>query len=446
MSLALTRAQIIGLAPDAAAVGASQKLAHPAQWRSLGRSAGAVWGECQGSALYRTQIALAELAVQCSCPSRKFPCKHALGLLLMAAEGFERIPELPEPEWVQSWQLARHSATTGKAMRVRDKAKKPVDAAAQAKRAERRHENILAGLDQLDVWLNDLVRQGLARVQGESWAFWDAQARRLVDAQAPGLASRVRALGERVGSHDNWPERLLDDLGQLALLSHAYRRLDRLAPPLAADVRRLVGITLDQSEVLAHGATLEDEWHVLCDMIDDGERVRTQRAWLRGATSGQTALVLQFTPLGTRFESALVTGTKLPARLAYWPSAAPQRALIVERTAPASPLGAAPAGSDVESALAGYADLLAKCPWLGASLLVLADVVPLPAAGPEPYALVDASGAALPLRGSAHDVLLALSGGHPLTLAGEWDGYAFSPRTVWAEDRRVSLWPGGGDE
>jgi hypothetical protein len=114
----------------------------------------------------------------------------------------------------------------------------------------------------------------------------------------------------------------------------------------------------------------------------------------------------------------------------------------VELAAAPQPLTAAPDGDDIATALAGYADLLGCSPWAGASLVVLRDVVPVP----EPWAVVDATGAALPLRGSGHEVLLALSGGHPLTLAGEWDGYAFAPRTAWAEGRRVALAPGGSDE
>jgi hypothetical protein len=391
--------------------------------------------------LYRTLVARADLAAHCSCPSRKSPCKHALGLLLLAADAPERVNESAEPEWVQAW-LERRAQQATRA----HSPDKPVDVVAQAKRAQRRHENILSGLDQLDVWLSDVVRQGLARLQHESYDFWDSQARRLVDAQAPGLAGRVRGMAERVGGSDTWPQRILDDLGELALLSHAYRRIEKLEPLLAADVRRRIGMTLDQREVLARGDTLEDEWHVLCDVIDENERVRSQRAWLRGASSKRSALVLQFTPLGTSFEGALVTGTKLQAKLAFWPSAAPQRAMIVERSAAPMPLAAAPKGDDIQTALTGYAELLGRSPWAGGSLIVLSGVLPLPAAGSEPYALIDATGLAMPLRGSSHDVLLALSGGHALTVAGEWDGYALSPRTAWSEDRLIPLVHGAADE
>jgi len=102
---------------------------------------------------------------------------------------------------------------------------------------------------------------------------------------------------------------LLDDLGQLALLTHAARRVDQLEPKVAADVRRLLGLTLEQSEVIAHGDLVEDEWQVLAERVDDGERVRTQRAWLRGKSSGRTALVLQFSA-GTRFEQPRENATR----------------------------------------------------------------------------------------------------------------------------------------
>ena len=50
-------------------------------------------------------------------------------------------------------------------------------------------------------------------------------------------------------------------------------------------------------------------------------------------------------------------------------------------------------------------------------------------------------GRALPVSLSDADcwTLLALSGGRPLDLAGEWDGQAFAPLTAWAGDG-APLW------
>ncbi|MBW4639863.1 MAG: SWIM zinc finger family protein [Gloeocapsa sp. UFS-A4-WI-NPMV-4B04] len=80
-----TNAQILALAPDASSAKNGKTLATLRKWVSLGQNEQVIWGECQGSGKtpYQTQIDLTEIAFKCSCPSRKFPCKHGLGLLLL---------------------------------------------------------------------------------------------------------------------------------------------------------------------------------------------------------------------------------------------------------------------------------------------------------------------------------------------------------------------------
>ena len=84
--------QIIALAPDAPSAKAGRSLATARKWSALGCDERAVWGECQGSGKepYRTQIDFTEPAFRCMCPSRKFPCKHALGLFLLFVAGISR--------------------------------------------------------------------------------------------------------------------------------------------------------------------------------------------------------------------------------------------------------------------------------------------------------------------------------------------------------------------
>ncbi|HET9960122.1 MAG TPA: SWIM zinc finger family protein [Polyangiaceae bacterium] len=459
MDLDLTAAQVQALAPDASSAVTAKKIAKAALWKSLGASPDALWGEFQGSALYQTQVARLDWSMRCSCPSRKLPCKHALGLLMIAAQSPGALPATSEPEWVRSWLERRAAAQTRKETR-KNSEPKPVDAATQAKRAEgqakraeKRQDNILGGLDQLDAWLNDLVRQGLARIQGESFVFWDEQARRLVDAQASGLASRVRQISYRVGAGENWAARVLDDLGLLALLSHAYRRVNELDAPLAADVRRLVGLNLDQDDVLEHADLTRDTWAVLAERSEEDERLRTQRAWLRGKNSARTALLLQFAPAGSRFAESLSVGTEFAAELAFWPSAFPQRALIAQRLGLATP-AEAPRGQSVTRCLDAFSLNVSRLPWLERDLFVLEKVIPtqsvvphqsgeqassVPNTSSERYVVVDLEQRAIPLVGSRHDILLALSGGHPLLLIGEWNGYTLNPLVAWSEGRCHNL-------
>ena len=86
-----TADQVLALAPDAASRKAGSKLGAAGPWSETGScDEGTVWGLCRGSGSkpYQTVVDLADAAgpaYKCSCPSRKFPCKHALGLLLLWA-------------------------------------------------------------------------------------------------------------------------------------------------------------------------------------------------------------------------------------------------------------------------------------------------------------------------------------------------------------------------
>jgi uncharacterized Zn finger protein len=131
MALQLSLAQVQALAPDSSSAQAGKKLGTRAPWKGLGQSEQALWGECQGSALYQTQVSLVELASKCSCPSRKFPCKHALGLLFLAASSPDAFPVGSSPEWVAEWFEKRGAAQQKKQARAEAAAAKPVDEVAQ---------------------------------------------------------------------------------------------------------------------------------------------------------------------------------------------------------------------------------------------------------------------------------------------------------------------------
>ena len=105
MSLSLE--QVLSLAPDASSAAASKKLGTAEPWTNLGANDDAYWGECKGGALYQVRVARADLAAECSCPSRKSPCKHALGLLVLAATAPQALTATEPPEWVMEWLFRR---------------------------------------------------------------------------------------------------------------------------------------------------------------------------------------------------------------------------------------------------------------------------------------------------------------------------------------------------
>lgn len=439
---------MLSLAPDAPSRKAATKLSAPAPWSGTGydadASGAAVWGECKGSGStpYRTVVDLTGPAYQCSCPSRKFPCKHALALLLRWSDGAGEPG--PAPEWAAGWLTACRARSEQQSARRSDEASALPDEAsvlAAARRRERRAARVAAGAAEVRTRLADQLRGGLA--DAPSRGGWQDVAARMVDAQAPGLASRVRELGPVAASGPGWPSRLLEEYGLLHLLADGYRRIDALPAPLAATVRARVGFTVDAAELL-RGPRVSDRWLVLGRRDSADDRVTTRRIWLRGSGTGRDALLLSFGRPGLAPELALPTGLLLDAELAFHPGARPLRAVLgahaVAAAPAADPAGGAPAGLGLDAALDAYGRALGDDPWLESWPVLLRAVVPVPTA--LGWELTDHSGpvpASIPVdRRSTPDSglwrLAAVSGGRPLTLFGECGHRGFTPVTAWYQD------------
>src|SRR5260221_8506796 len=158
--------QVLALAPDPSSAKAGQGLSNPGKWLKLGRSERAVWGEIQGSAKdpYRAQADLSGPAFHCNCPSRKFPCKHGLGLMLAFAGQPARVPEGALPPWVVEWLAKRDASADRKAAKVEGAETVPEDPEAaakreadRAKRAAKREDRVRDGIGELQVGLGVTV-------------------------------------------------------------------------------------------------------------------------------------------------------------------------------------------------------------------------------------------------------------------------------------------------
>jgi len=423
-----------GLAPDAASVTAARKLARPGPWSETGFDERALWGLCKGSGArpYQAQIDLSGPAYKCSCPSRKLPCKHALGLLLLWAGG--DVAAGARPAWAEEWLSERGGRAERAASRPAP-GEPPRDPEAAARRAAEREARVAAGVEDLRRWLRDAVRGGLGAGRLRAWDEWDGFAARLVDAQAPGAASRLRSLGSvAAGRPDGWPERLLSGLASLHLLCEAYARAEG---PLRDDVRALLGWNVAREEVLS-GPRVADRWAVLARVVVEQERLRVQRTWLWGLESGRPALLLDFAPPGAPLEPRPAPGMALQASLAFHPGATPLRALAAEP----GPLELAPGtfgSGGADAALRTVAAAVAANPWLEEWPVVLAEAIPDGRDG-GPWRAFTVDGA-LPLGGSeaARWRLLAVSGGRPVSLFGLWNGEALKPLAAGDGARTVAL-------
>lgn len=326
----LSEEQVLALAPDEASKKAGKALASPSPWTSKGVSDRALWGECQGSGSkpYQTQVDLSNIAFKCSCPSRKFPCKHGLGLLLLYARQQSTFTDSKEPAWVTDWIEKR----TAREEKKTSEEAKPIDEAAQAKRQQARQQKVSSGMEELQRWMKDMVRNGIHTLPEKGPGWFENMIKRMVDAQAPGLANMLRNLAETSFYAESWQHPFMDQLISLYLLTQGYHHIQSLPERLQQDIRTAIGFTQNQ-ETLKAQEGITDTWLVLEKQSIEIDNITTERYWLYGTASRQYALVLQFVVRGQGSQLTLTPGLLVTAELVFYPSQLPMRALIKQQLA-----------------------------------------------------------------------------------------------------------------
>ena len=428
-----THEQVTKLAPDAASLNAARRLAVPQPWSDTGASETLLWGRCQGSGKtpYQVSVDLTGPAFRCSCPSRKFPCKHALALLLLWVDGRGTIPDSAGAEsFASEWAAERAAKAAAEAVRPE---RKPPDPAARAKRIEERLALMDGGMADFALWLGDVVRGGTAAARHQSYSWWDGVAARLVDAQLPGLADQVRTLASEVRSRDDWVDHMLTMLGRWWTATHAWTRRETLSDDEMGDLRAYLGWPFSSEEVLA-GGSATDNWLVLGAHRSDDGRLQQQRTWLWGESTHETVQVLNFAAGGQPLPVAQVVGSVLEAKVARYPGTTSRRARFVDEPVPVRDVGGLPAGGDVDDALRSAAEAWAVNAWAARVPVVLTDV------RMSASHLVDADGRSLPLLpGTQPWLALAVSGGAPVTVFAEVEERGARPLSVEVDDRLVAL-------
>ena len=220
----------------------------------------------------------------------------------------------------------------------------------------------------------------------------------------------------------------------LQLACDAVRRRDALDEGASADLRALLGWPLDKDSLLVQAEQVSDEWQVLGVIQEERDnRLLERRVWLHGIHTDQRAWLLDHTVAGRLFESSWVALGTVQATLVFYPSAAPLRALVVSSQTSALPGQAAaqPLASTPEQEWQRLAQRVAANPWSHLHpLRCSAATLHYDAQAQEGHQFhLQWGDMALPLQLHTSDgwALLALSGGQPLTVQGEWDGASLRP-------------------
>lgn len=433
--------RIRSIAPDENTWERARRLAHPPVWRNQSGNEAMVWGECKGSggSFYQTAIDWNGPAYRCSCPVKRMPCKHILALMLLLhnySDHFRVTHDLPD--WAEQWRAARLKRQAKPASPEQE-----ADRSAQReKKRDQRLDVMAAGIEALDKWLRDMVRQGIAEAENRPASFWEQTAARMTDAKLGSIARRLRMLAFPAAGQSRHLQ-LLNELGDLFLLVEAFRKLDHLPEGMQQDVLTACGIAQRKSDLDGQPG-ISDRWVVMGQEEGEEEQLRFRKVWLWGLATRRFALLLDFAWGDTGFEGYWPTGAVFAGEMCYFPSQYPQRAVARAMSdADISDHNLLAYNTLLELANE-YARALALQPWLPQMPALLDAVVPVLHDGKYWLADRERKSCTVVTDDLGGRKLLAVSGGHPVSLFGVWDAGSFRVLSVVSspEDRppRIVQW------
>ncbi|MEM7721984.1 MAG: SWIM zinc finger family protein [Pseudomonadota bacterium] len=443
--MTISKETVTALAPDQASLNAANKLMKPAKWPLREVDAAFAWGECQGSGAnpYRVVFDLADHGYKCTCPSRKFPCKHVLALMWMYSDDASGFSDGSTPTWVEDWLGRRRKSgenaktdtpsTVGKSLSAAtlpevEKAPDPKAEARTRAAAEKRAADtkaaLLGAVDDLEIWVADQLRTGLMGLLGDLGRF-RAIAARMVDGKAQVLAGRLDETPSELMAlpGEERLDALIMRLGKLVLLARAFR-----SDPDDPATRRAIATAEKREELLdlADALRVASTWQVA------GQRIRTRRDGLVSqatyllnldpeTTQPRFAQLLDFFPASVgKHGTSFATGERFDAELVFYPGPAPLRAVIAERKSGRTEATWPGAKSDP---LVQAADHLAAAPWDITVPLVLPEGRIVLSKSDKPWWRPTQSDLALPLTTAPGEAGLGMVLERSTAL---WDGHRLS--------------------
>lgn len=306
-----------------------------------------------------------------------------------------------------------------------------------------------AGMRRLNLWLRDVVRTGLAAVPEQPAKSWRSMAATLFDHHAAAAARDISAL---VGIHKtgaDWPQRLLTRLSRLFLLTEGWARYAEVSAETQSDLRTAAG-WYEKPSTDPHAPIFHDRWLVLGSVEQRQQQLTVRRTWLQGLRDGRLCLLLDLKRgRKGKLPARAVVGSVLEAQVQFALSASPMRGeiisepILIEDDAVAARFF----GLDgLRDGLAAYGAALGRNPWLlDYGLLFSAVTID---GHDDKWRLLgertlsgDKRVETIPIiqkfKYGRH--LLAMSGGRPFTLFGEWEGRFYRPLSVFFGGRWVDL-------
>jgi hypothetical protein len=257
------------------------------------------------------------------------------------------------PEWVSTWEQDLQKRI--------DSQQRPTTAVPPLHQQQKRVASIRAGLSELELWLHDLVRNGLAATRYKPKEYWFRMADRMVDAKVNELAVELRLMAALPTDDAVWAETILRRIGRFTLLIEGFCHFDSLPPKVRADLQTAVGWL--PKEFIA-GSDIHDHWHIVGQQTELLGQRQVRHTWLWGTQCSRAAQIIQISSGQRQLDHSLVTGTVVEAKLRFYLSAAPLPAQFTERFGQHQPDNPVIGYPSIQAAFTDFNQALALNPWL----------------------------------------------------------------------------------
>ena len=182
-----------------------------------------------------------------------------------------------------------------------------------------------------------------------------------------------------------------------------------------------------------------DEWMVMGQTEGVEDRLNFRRVWLKGQKTKKDALILDYVFGEGGFPNHFPTGSIIKGVLCFYPSSYPLRAIvrlpfgIVTESQPFNGF------SGFKSFTLAYSKALLANPWLLDFPVCFENVKPIKKKNK--LFILDKNNQQLEVLIQNQDdwKLLAMSGGYPIKIFGEWTGDVFIPLSAESEGRLVAF-------
>ncbi|MEC4114214.1 SWIM zinc finger family protein [Myroides pelagicus] len=262
---------IEGLATNASATKNGKDLVNKGKFNNLhiNNEQDLIWGECAGSGKnpYRCSVDFIDEhnpVGRCSCPSRQFPCKHALGLMYAYVDGLSFSIAEPAEDLLNKREKVetRKQKKEQEKVSLKDKAAKPkkVNKATLLKK----YNAQMQGLELADKLFNQIIKNGLSSIDAQERSNLKKQVKELGNYHINGIQAAFDTLITLTGAKIS-ADQLISQINLLGAIlkkakTYIQERIDNpeLTPEIDSSIEELIGTIWKLTDLISIGLYKEN--------------------------------------------------------------------------------------------------------------------------------------------------------------------------------------------